>query len=145
MPKKTGTEFFYPAEAPYLSVVSPSTHDMSTVREWWEEDRARTKRFYNTVLGHPGEAPLHCEPEINKEIVLMHLYSPAMWSIFQLQDLFGMNGTLRREDPREERVNQPSNSQHYWRYRMHIPLEDLLNETDFNAELKASIVASGRG
>jgi len=144
MPKKTGPEFFHPNDAPYLSVVSPSTHDMSTIRGWWEEDPEKTKRFYNNLMGHAGEAPFHCEPWINKEIVVQHLYSPAMWSVFQLQDLLGMSAGLRRENPAEERINLPSDPNHYWKYRMHITLEDLLKETAFNDELRDSIAAGGR-
>ncbi len=60
MPKDTGIEFFHPKDAPYLSVVTPSTHDMSTIRGWWEEDRIKTQHFYNYVLGHYGEAPFFC-------------------------------------------------------------------------------------
>ncbi|MEP7255892.1 MAG: 4-alpha-glucanotransferase [Ferruginibacter sp.] len=144
MPKKTGTEFFHPKDAPYLSVVSPSTHDMSTIRAWWEEDSFKTKRFYNLLMGHAGEPPAFCEPWINKEIILQHLYSPAMWSVFQLQDLMGMSASFRREDPMEERINNPSQSEHYWNYRMHINLEDLLKESAFNNELKGYVEASGR-
>ncbi len=144
MPKKTGTEFFHPNDAPYLSVVSPSTHDMSTIRGWWEEDRKKTKRFYNNLMGQAGEAPLHCEAWINKEIILQHLYSPAMWSIFQLQDLMGISATLRREDPADERINLPSDPDHFWNYRMHINLEDLIKEVSFNAEIKGYVQASGR-
>ena len=51
MPKETTREFFHPNDAPYLSVVTPSTHDMSTIRGWWEEDRDRTQRFFNNILG----------------------------------------------------------------------------------------------
>ena len=144
MPKKTGIEFFHPKDAPYLSVVSPSTHDMSTIRAWWEEDSFKTKRFYNLLMGHGGEPPAFCEPWINKEIILQHLYSPAMWSVFQLQDLMGMSTTFRRKDPDEERINNPSQSEHYWNYRMHINLEDLLKESAFNDELKGYVEASGR-
>jgi len=144
MPKKTGSEFFHPNDAPYLSVVSPSTHDMSTLRGWWEEDAAKTNRYYHTMLGHSGTAPQYCEPWINKEIVVQHLYSPAIWSVFQLQDLLGMSNTLRRENPNDERINLPSNPDHFWKYRMHISLEELLKETDFNQELRKSIEASGR-
>ena len=144
MPKKADVEFFHPNDAPFLSVVSPSTHDMSTIRGWWEEDAAKTKRFYNNIMGQPGNAPVHCEPDINKEIVLQHLYSPAMWSIFQLQDLLGMNATIRRNDPNEERINNPADNNHIWNYRMHINLEDLIKETKFNDELKGYIAASGR-
>jgi 4-alpha-glucanotransferase len=144
MPKAVNKTFFHPSEAPYLSVVTPSTHDMSTVRGWWEEDRNNTQKFYNTALRQPGEAPLHCEPWISKAIILQHLYSPAMWSIFQLQDLLGMSAELSREDPSEERINLPSNPQHYWNYRMHIDLEKLVQADEFNMELSDYIQSSGR-
>jgi 4-alpha-glucanotransferase len=144
MPKKTASEFFHPNDAPYLSVVSPSTHDMSTVRAWWEEDSVKTKLFYNHLMGKSGEPPLYCEAWINKEIILQHLYSPAMWSIFQLQDLMGMDADLRREDPNEERINNPAVAEHYWNYRMHISLEDLLKADTFNKELRDAVKKSGR-
>ena len=144
MPKKERAEFFHPNDAPYLSVVSPSTHDMSTIRGWWEEDRTVIKRFYNYQMGKVGEPPVYCEPWVNKEIVLMHLYSPAMWSIFQLQDLLVMNGPLRRQDPHEERINLPSDPEHYWNYRMHLNLEELVKQHDFNEELRGYIKAAGR-
>lgn len=144
MPKGLGAEFFHPADAPYMSVVTPSTHDMSTIRGWWEEDREKTQRFFNKELGQWGEAPAFCEAWINKAILLQHLYSPAMWSVFQLQDIFGMSAELRRENPHEERINVPANAKHYWRYRMHITLEQLLKEKTFNHELRDAIAAAGR-
>jgi 4-alpha-glucanotransferase len=144
MPKDPKKEFFHPNDAPYLSVVTPSTHDMSTIRGWWEEDRAATQRFFNNELGQWGTAPYFCEAWINRIIILQHLYSPAMWSIFQLQDLLGMSESLRRENPNEERINIPADSRHYWRYRMHLPIEQLIQENEFNAELKAHVVRSGR-
>ncbi len=144
MPKQTNREFFHPNNAPYLSVVTPSTHDMSTIRGWWEEDTSRTQRFYNYIMGQWGGAPFYCEPWINKAILNMHYYSPAMWSIFMLQDLLGISKELRRENPNEERINVPAISNYYWRYRMHLFLENLLNADDFNNELHEDIVASGR-
>jgi 4-alpha-glucanotransferase len=144
MPKDPTIEFFHPRNAPYLSVVTPSTHDMSTIRGWWEEDRDRTQRFFNHLMGEWGPAPYYCEPWVNRAIVLQHLYSPAMWSIFQLQDILGMSGELRRENPAEERINLPANPQYYWNYRMHIPLEQLIDEANFNNELKDYITNSGR-
>lgn len=144
MPKQSDREFFNPADAPYLSVVTPSTHDMSTIRGWWEEDRNVTQRFFNQQLQQQGEAPYFCEPWINKAIVLQHLHSPSMWSIFQLQDILGISAKLRRNDPAEERINVPANPNHYWQYRMHLPLEDLLKENDFNEDLKRYLQESGR-
>jgi 4-alpha-glucanotransferase len=144
MPKQTEREFFHPNDAPYLSVVTPSTHDMSTIRGWWEEDRKKTQRFFNYELGQWGDAPYFCEPWINRSILIQHLYSPAMWSIFQLQDILGISKELRRENPHEERINVPAIPKYYWRYRMHLFLEDLLNADEFNNELKGNIEACGR-
>lgn len=144
MPKDSNTEFFHPRNATYLSVVTPSTHDMSIIRSWWQEDPKKTQRFYNYFMGHYGEAPFLCEPSVNKEIVFQHLYSPAMWSVFQMQDLLGCNEKLRRTDPDEERINQPADPQHYWHYRMHINLEDLIREKEFNEDLKDMITVSER-
>lgn len=144
MPKNPSVEFFHPKDAPYLSVVTPASHDMSTIRGWWEEDHERTQHFFNSILGEQGSAPYFCEPWINRAIVLQHLYSPSMWSIFQLQDLLGMSETLRRENPAEERINVPANPNHYWNYRVHISLEQLIKEKEFNSELKDYITNSGR-
>jgi 4-alpha-glucanotransferase len=145
MPKDAQKSFFHPNDAPYLSVVTPGTHDMSTIRGWWEEDRQQTQRFYNYELGQWGDAPFFCEAWINRAIILQHLHSPAMWSIFQIQDLLGMSDALRRQNPNQERINVPANPKHYWRYRMHIALEQLIKEKAFNQEFKEYIIASGRG
>ncbi|HZR19929.1 MAG TPA: 4-alpha-glucanotransferase [Verrucomicrobiae bacterium] len=144
MPKRLGQEFSYPKDAPYLSVVTPGTHDMSTVRGWWKEDRNVTQRFYNLALGLPGPAPEECEPWINRAIIRQHLDSPAMWSIFMLQDLLGMDAQLRRPDPTEERINVPADAKNFWRYRMHLWTEDLLQASAYNAALRTEIQQSGR-
>jgi 4-alpha-glucanotransferase len=144
MPKRLHYEFSRPSAAPYLSVVTPSTHDMSTIRGWWNEDRNVIQRFYENELGRHGPAPEECGPWINRAIVQQHLASPAMWSIFQLQDLLGMDQHLRRPNPSEERINVPADAKNYWRYRMHVWLEDLLQADAFNNGLKRDLQESGR-
>jgi 4-alpha-glucanotransferase len=145
MPKDSSREFSSPKDAPYLSVVTPGTHDMSTIRGWWEEDRTRTQKFYNNELGQAGKAPPECEAWINKAIILQHLDSPAMWAIFQLQDLLGMDEDLRRKNPADERINVPANPRNYWRYRMHLTMESLLEAREFNEDLKRLIRQTKRG
>jgi 4-alpha-glucanotransferase len=144
MPKDPKRTFFHPADAPYLSVVTPSTHDISTIRGWWEEDRDLTQQFFNDELGQWGASPYFCDAWVNKAIVVQHLYSPAMWSIFQLQDILGGDRKIRRPNPHDERINVPANPKHYWRYRMHLTLEDLIKADDFNTEFAANIKGSGR-
>jgi 4-alpha-glucanotransferase len=56
----------------------------------------------------------------------------------------GIDESLRRSDPNEERINVPANPKHYWRYRMHISLEQLLKEEKFNQEWFHLIQSSGR-
>jgi len=145
MPKAASATFFHPKDAPYLSVVTPSTHDMSTLRGWWEEDQALTQRFYNEMLQRSGEAPYFCEAWINKSLLEQHFHSPAMWAIFQLQDLLGMDAKLRRQNPHDERINVPANPKHYWRYRIHLSLEDLMKAEGFNGEIRKMVGESGRG
>ena len=144
MPKANNSLFFNPKDAPYLSVVTPSSHDTSTLRGWWEEDPAKTQQFFKEQLEQSGEAPKFCEPWINKAILMQHLNSPAMWSIFQLQDYLGVDAKLRREDPHAERINEPANPKHYWRYRMHLSLETLIAAKSFNEDWQLSIKESGR-
>jgi 4-alpha-glucanotransferase len=144
MPKEMHREFSRPSDAPYLSVVTPSTHDMSTIRGWWEEDPALTQKFYGQELRLAGAAPTHCEPALNQAVVLQHLASPAMWSIFQLQDLLGMDAKLRRPDVAAERINVPANPKNYWRCRMHLTLEKLLQAETFNHGLNELLRQGGR-
>jgi len=144
MPKDSTQSFFNPNQALYLSVVTPSTHDMSTIRSWWEENRTRTQQFYNHIMEQWGDAPQFCEAWINRAIIVQHLKSPAMWSIFQLQDLLGMSEVIRRNDPREERINDPANPKHYWQYRLHLNLEDLINNQSFTSLVRQSITDAGR-
>lgn len=144
MPKDLRREFSRPATAPYLSVVTPSTHDMSTIRGWWEEDARVTQRFFNTEMNYPGDAPASCESWISRAIIEQHLASPAMLSVFQLQDLLGMNELFRPLNPEDERINVPANPKHYWRYRMHLELESLLSAEKLNDELRRLISLHGR-
>jgi len=145
MPKDPRVEFAHPADTHYLSVCSTSTHDMSTLRGWWEEDRIHSERFFRLVMGQKGEFTFYMEPWVARDILNMHFYSPAMWAIFPIQDLLAMDGRLRWDNTEGERINVPAIAQHYWRYRMHLKLEDLINEKKLNNELRSMISASGRG
>ena len=144
MPKDPKITFGHPAGYPYLSVATPSSHDTSTIRGWWEENFAQSQRFYNEILGNSFQAPYFCEPFIVKQIIVQHLYSPSMWAIFALQDLLGMDENLRLQNAGAERINNPGNPNHYWRYRMHLNLEDLANENGFNQYIRDQLLASGR-
>lgn len=144
MPKDPKKNFAHPADAPYLSVCTTSTHDMATVRGWWEENREKTQLFYNQQLGNWGEMPFYAEPWVCKEVLVQHLYSPAMWTVFPIQDLLAIDEELRVENPNQERINEPANPRHYWKYRMHLTMEELLKAKNFNKQLALLVQESGR-
>lgn len=144
MPKKLGAAFDNIKKYPYLSVATPSTHDMSVLRAWWQEDKNLTQKFYHNVLGKKGEAPAEATPEICTQIIRLHYACPSMLALIGLQDLTAMDETLRGADPQEERINVPANPQHYWRYRMPMTLETLLEAEGFNAKIREMIAKGGR-
>ena len=144
MPKGWGCEFGDVMKYPYLSICTTGTHDMSTLRGWWQENPTATQRYYNTVLGHSVDAPQSATAQICREIIERHLCSPAMLTVLPLQDWLSIDAELRYEDIEAERINIPANPEHYWRYRMHLTLEQLLAEGDFNRQVVTLITESGR-
>lgn len=136
MPKNESEIFASLAAAPYAAVVTPGTHDMSTLRGWWEEDRNLTRVYYQQQLQHASEPPAFAEVEICEKILNKHLAAPALFSVFLLQDILATNAALRKENPHTERINIPANANHYWNYRLHISLEEIMKETDWLKHFK---------
>lgn len=144
MSKNPKKKFAHPADAPYLSVCTTSTHDMSTIRGWWEEDAESIQQFFFQELGNEGTAPYFAEPWVCQQIIVQHLYSPAMWTTFPIQDLLAMDGDLRWDDTHGEQINHPNNVRNKWRFRMHQSIDDLKNAQEFNDLLRSLIKDSGR-
>lgn len=131
-------------QAPYLSVVTTATHDMPTLREWWETERTEAQAFFNDVLGYHELAPYFCEAPLVKQIIDMNLRSPAMLAIFLLQDILAMHEGLRRPSPAEERINAPLDPEHIWDYRLHITVEELAEQKQFQSHVADMILSAGR-
>ncbi len=137
-------EFDDPATYPWTSVCSPSCHDMSTVRGWWEEDPERSQRFLNKALHIEGPAPAECTTGVVEAVNRQHLASPSIWAIFPIQDLIGIDARLRRPDAKTEQINDPSIVPHYWRFRFHLTMEDLMNANGLNEKIKRMVREAGR-
>lgn len=145
MPKAQHVEFLPESHIPYLSVISPSTHDMEPLRVWWKEmDWIKKNRFLNNELKIVGEPPSSLKPWLAEQIIKQHLSWQAMWAIFPFQDLLAIDGKLRRKNPEEERINIPAIAKHYWQYRMHLNVDQLINEKDFNRKIKWMVGNAGR-
>ncbi|MDR0431413.1 MAG: 4-alpha-glucanotransferase [Tannerellaceae bacterium] len=144
MPKEPGREFSDLENMPYLSVCTTSTHDMSPLRNWWKEDQEKTQRYYNDVLQRSGSAPEECSSDVARQIMENHLNTPSMLAIIPLQDWFGMDDTVKQRNYESERINEPANPTHYWRYRMHVTIEDLMKADSLNKKVISIINESGR-
>ena len=144
MPKDDTVRFGHLSRNPYRSVCTISTHDMPTLRQWWDEDEGRTQDYFNTMLYRGGAAPHPLPGWLAKDIVSRHLTSPSMLCLLSLQDWLAIDDKLRLPDQNAERINIPANSRHYWRYRMHLTIEQLMSEDDFNETVKTLVIQSGR-
>ncbi|XP_031127124.1 4-alpha-glucanotransferase DPE2-like isoform X2 [Ipomoea triloba] len=144
MPSEAGREFGIPSEYSYMTVCAPSCHDCSTLRAWWEEDEGRRRRYFQTVVGSGAMPPDQCTPEIARFVLRKHVESPSMWSIFPLQDLLALKEDYATRPAVEETINDPTNPRHYWRYRMHVTMESLLNDKSLISIIKGLIRGSGR-
>lgn len=144
MPKDPSVRFGHLSRNPYRSVCTISSHDMPTMRQWWDEDNERAQSYYNTMLHRGGAAPHPLPGWLASDIVSRHLTSPSMLCIISIQDWMAIDDAIRLPDADAERVNIPANPHHYWRYRMHIAIEDLMADKEFCHAVSELVLLSGR-
>ena len=144
MPKDPSVRFGHLSRNPYRSVCTISSHDMPTLRQWWDEDEERTQEYYATMLYRGDKAPHPLPGWLARDIISRHLTSPSMLCILSIQDWLAIDERLRLPDANAERINIPANPKHYWRYRMHLNIEDLMADKKFNESIIELITQSGR-
>lgn len=144
MPKDPSVKFGHLSRNPYRSVCTISSHDMPTLRMWWDENIQRTQEYYNTMLYRQGSAPHPLPGWLASDIISRHLTSPSMLCILSIQDWLATDEALRLPDANAERINIPANPKHYWRYRMHLNIEDLAADKRFVQSITEMISQSGR-
>ena len=144
MPKVFGQTFARLEDNPYHSVATIFTHDMPTLRGWWQEDYQRAQRYYNQVLQHHGFAPQQISGDLCQEVVTRHLACPSMLCLISLQDWLSIDEEVRLPDADAERINVPANPPHYWGYRMHVNIEDLIANKALSSRIRSMITDSDR-
>lgn len=144
MPKDPSVKFGHLSRNSYRSVCTISSHDMPTLRMWWDENIQRTQEYYNTMLYRQGSAPHPLPGWLASDIISRHLTSPSMLCILSIQDWLATDEALRLPDADAERINIPANPKHYWRYRMHLNIEDLAADKRFVQNITEMISQSGR-
>ena len=144
MPKDNHVKFGVLANNPYRSVSTISTHDMPTMRQWWDEDWNVAQEYYNEVLWKQGPAPHPMPGWLAEQVVANHLNCPSMLCLLSFQDWTAIDENERLADENDERINVPAIPRYYWRYRMHKSIEQLMADNSFNAKVKKLIAQSGR-
>ena len=144
MPKDPHVRFGHLSRNPYRSVCTFSTHDMATLRQWWDEDASRTQDYFNSMLYHEGNAPHPLPGWLARDVISRQLASPSMLCVLSIQDWLAMDERIRLNDADAERINIPANPRHYWRYRMHINIENLMADKSFTENIRNLIVQNGR-
>ncbi|MDO4496532.1 MAG: 4-alpha-glucanotransferase [Bacteroidales bacterium] len=144
MPKNPEDTFGHTQWYPVNSVCTTGTHDTETLRQWWEMDHDLTKKFYYDELHESGICPMVASTDNCAHVVFDHLASPSLLCILPLQDWLAIDADLRLPDANAERINIPANPRHYWRYRMHLTIEQLIEAENFNNRVASMICAAGR-
>ena len=144
MPKEYGVRFGILEHNPYRSVCTISSHDTPTLRMWWDEDEERAQEYFREMLGRDTDAPHPMPGWLARDIIARHLASPSMVCVIALQDWLAIDEQLRLKNADAERVNVPSNPNHYWRYRMHLNIEDLTGCEGFSNAVAQLITLNGR-
>ena len=213
MPHDEG-EFGRPSRYPYETVCSPSCHDTTTTRAWYEADAARRGRYARNILGMTGDGhlassfpppeayraehieagsgsegkrrtsagsvgtdqlkgvhgdvggiewrrigtmgltgssvelqhppPDKCEPHVVRAIVRQHMASPSALAVFPVQDLLGLTKEYAERPAEEETINDPTNPKHYWRFRLHVRLEDMLANKAWLGDIRELVTEASR-
>ncbi|MDD6393916.1 MAG: 4-alpha-glucanotransferase [Prevotella sp.] len=144
LPKNDYYEFGHTEAYPYRSIATTGTHDMPSLRVWWEEDKARVQRYYATRLHKEGIAPKSLPPRLAEEIIARHMYSPSMLCMICMQDWLAMDSILREDNVQCERINNPNDCFNKWDYRMGTTIDALLSSGTFNGKIKEMVARSKR-
>ena len=123
MPKVFGHQFVHTEDLPENCVYTTGTHDMPTLRGWLDEDRVRTRQFFDSLDLDDRKIT----GKTIKKILEKHCDSPSKWNIYPLQDLLDREQKNWSPNPKEDQINVPANAKNQWKWRMQMNLEALLS------------------
>jgi 4-alpha-glucanotransferase len=131
--------FIPPARYPRLSVCTPSVHDTSTLRGWWEEDASDREAFYRS-LGATGPCPDQMTTGLHQRIIAYCLGAASLLCMFQMQDILDLDSETWSADPRADRINIPGTiSDQNWTWRMPFGIEDLSRRNSLRQRVRTLV------
>ncbi len=121
-----------------LSACTPSVHDTSTLRGWWEFEDGR-EAFVAAYCPELSPAPERLGPETVPSVLRALAKGPSMLFVIQLQDALDASAAYRSADPRADRINVPGVVDDFnWTWRMGPAVEDLESETSWIALVRSA-------
>lgn len=144
MPKQSGNEFAKTEQYPYRSVATLTTHDMPSFRLWWKRYPETAKRYAEKILGLHSNVPQDASVDICTKVIESHLKSPSMLCLLSFQDWSSICNESRANNVDSEQINDPANSKQYWRYKMHLSIEDLEHSKLFSEKIRKMISEADR-
>ena len=131
--EKNGEQFIPFEEYPQLSVCTPSVHDTSTVREWWEKETDKEK--FSAFLG--AALPKTYTPKTAKIILSKTASARSRFRIFQIQDLLHLSKNWYSANPSDERINVPGTVNDFnWTYRLPAPINQIAKDRELVGAVK---------
>lgn len=124
-----------PSQNPYESVCTTSSHDVPNLRAWLLQP--------SNVELLRGKFPDR-EPS-QMSVVKDHLDSPSCLCILPIQDVIQMLPKYCMRDVADEIINDPTNSTHYWKYRMENRIDtQLCKDSELIELVRGMVEQSGR-
>lgn len=124
-----------------LSVTTTSVHDSTTIRSWWEGEKASaisnqsSEKMSVRDMVEDGEEDF--TPEIAEQLLLEGAKSASMWYVNPLQDYLYMNKKYWLENADDERINVPGSVNNFnWTYRIPCSVEDLNKDKNLQNKIQ---------
>lgn len=103
---------------PIMSACTPSVHDTSTMREWWEMEADR-EAFLSAYCPSLSPPPTRLDPESVLTLLSSLAKAPSALFVIQIQDALDASSEFRSKDPAADRINVPGTvGDSNWTWRM---------------------------
>ncbi len=120
-----------------LSACTPSVHDTSTLRGWWEGEDGRDA-FVEAYCPELRPAPALLDPDGEGAVLAALAKAPSRLFVVQLQDLLDLSARYRSDDPSGDRINVPGSVDGFnWTWRMGPGTEELGRDAAWTARVRA--------
>lgn len=119
-----------------LSVCTPSVHDTSTLRDWWEHEDGH-EPFARAYCPELQPIPDRLDAVATLNVLRALAKAPSMLYVVPMQDALDTSPRFMSDDARADRINIPGSVDGFnWTWRMRPALEDVMADAELLAGLR---------